>query len=758
MALNTENPLVIASRFINNTRRHVFLTGKAGTGKTTFLREVFNSTHKKCVVAAPTGVAAINAGGVTLHSLLQLPFGSFIPSNDLSDMQGISTKISTPASIVKEQHMSKRKLILLREIELLIIDEVSMLRADLLDAIDFVLRFARRSKEPFGGLQILFIGDLLQLPPVVKDHEWQILSRWYNSPYFFEAKALKDNPPVYIELEKIFRQSDPEFIGILNNFRYNRPTQIDLDLLNATCKKLPEVENRNDYIFITTHNRIVDDRNSEELSKLKNDLYTYSAEIEGDFPEHLYPVEYVLQLKEGARVMFIKNDYSGNQLYFNGKLGTVLNLDENEIEVEFDDDSENVMVEKYTWENKTYSVNTETGEITEQVTGAFRHYPLRLAWAVTVHKSQGLTFPRAILDLSGAFAPGQIYVALSRLQTLEGLVLASPLFFNRLRTDKVVLDYAENKKESVVLLENLKTDIYSYTTDQAVKAFDLSDLQRTLKFHHQSYDKDENKSLKQKHKKWASELYNSLTELKEVADKFIKQVNFIVYQAQQDGLQPLQERMTAARGYFEPRIKEFVAKVLQQKQEVKNEGKKVKTYLTELMDLEMSFLRQIYLIHKACAVIATTIGEAELSRKNFDPSGIYADRKEQKLSPAHSKESKAKTKVKSEPASGTREISFQMFSKGMTVKEIAAERHLAVSTIEGHLVAYIADGKVDVTRLVAAEKLAEILKVAEDFDHTQLKPIKEILGDDYSYAEIRLALAGRLRDRAEAKSKDAITT
>lgn len=750
MALNTENPLVIASRFINNTRRHVFLTGKAGTGKTTFLREVFASTHKKCIVAAPTGVAAINAGGVTLHSLLQLPFGSFIPSNDLHDLRGISTKISTPGSIVKELHIGKRKLILLRELELLIIDEVSMLRADLLDAIDVVLRFARRKKEPFGGLQILFIGDLLQLPPVIKDHEWQLLSRWYNSPYFFEAKALQDNPPVYIELEKIYRQSDPVFIGILNNFRYNRPNQQDLDQLNATCQKLPEVIHRKDYIYITTHNRIVDDRNSEELQKLKNDLYTYGAEIEGDFPEHLYPVEYVLKLKEGARVMFIKNDYSGNQLYFNGKLGTVVNLDDDEIEVEFDDDTDNVLVEKYTWENKSYSVNTETGEIAEHVTGTFRHYPLRLAWAVTVHKSQGLTFPRAILDLSGAFAPGQIYVALSRLESLKGLVLASPLSFNRLRTDKVVLDYAENKKEPDALIDRLKTDIYSYTTDQAVRAFDLTDLQFLLKYHHQGYDKDESKSLKQKHKKWASSLYNSLTELKEVSDKFIKQINYIVYQAQRDGLRPLQERLTAARGYFEPRLREFVTKILQQKADVKNEGKKVKTYLTELTELEMAFLRQIYLIHKACAVIATTIDDAELSRTNFDSSGIYSDRKEPKISAKPAKPKKPERAEKAGPKGGTREITFRMFSKGMTVNDIAAERNLSVSTIEGHLVSYIADGKVDVNRLVDPAKVAEILKVSEEFDHTQLKPVKEVLGDDYSYSEIRLSLASRRKERAEA--------
>jgi hypothetical protein len=486
----------ITSKYINNTNRHVFLTGRAGTGKTTFLKKVFHSTHKKCVIAAPTGVAAINAGGVTLHSLLQLPFGCFVPAEILSDIQEIAIKISTPATILKEMRFSRIKLSLLRELELLIIDEVSMLRADLLDAIDTILRFVRRNQEPFGGLQIFFVGDLLQLPPVVKDQEWWIISKWYKSPYFFEAKVLKENPPVYIELKKIFRQSDQAFIEILNNFRYNRPSQRDLDMLNKTCQKFDEVKNCKDYIFITTHNRIVDERNNSELKKLESPTSYFEAEVEGDFPEYLFPVEFELQLKVGARVMFIKNDYSGKQLYFNGKLATVIYLERGLIEVEFDDNTENVLVEKYTWENKSYSLNETTGEIIENVEGTFSQYPIRLAWAVTVHKSQGLTFEKAILDLSGAFAPGQIYVALSRLRSVEGLVLSSPLNFNKLRTDQVILDYTERKKYKVSLLENLKDDTFKFAIDQTLNAFDFSSLHRSVRYHLYSYDKIENKSIK----------------------------------------------------------------------------------------------------------------------------------------------------------------------------------------------------------------------------------------------------------------------
>ena len=297
----------ITSKYINNTNRHVFLTGRAGTGKTTFLKKVFHSTHKKCVIAAPTGVAAINAGGVTLHSLLQLPFGCFVPAEILSDIQEIAIKISTPATILKEMRFSRIKLSLLRELELLIIDEVSMLRADLLDAIDTILRLVRRNQEPFGGLQIFFVGDLLQLPPVVKDQEWWIISKWYKSPYFFEAKVLKENPPVYIELKKIFRQSDQAFIEILNNFRYNRPSQRDLDMLNKTCQKFDEVKNCKDYIFITTHNRIVDERNNSELKKLESPTFYFEAEVEGDFVVFLIGARFNKPWKLIKNFWFVKS-------------------------------------------------------------------------------------------------------------------------------------------------------------------------------------------------------------------------------------------------------------------------------------------------------------------------------------------------------------------------------------------------------------------------------------------------------------------
>ncbi len=744
----------ITSKYINNTNRHVFLTGRAGTGKTTFLKKVFHSTHKKCVIAAPTGVAAINAGGVTLHSLLQLPFGCFVPAEILSDIQEIAIKISTPATILKEMRFSRIKLSLLRELELLIIDEVSMLRADLLDAIDTILRLVRRNQEPFGGLQIFFVGDLLQLPPVVKDQEWWIISKWYKSPYFFEAKVLKENPPVYIELKKIFRQSDQAFIEILNNFRYNRPSQRDLDMLNKTCQKFDEVKNCKDYIFITTHNRIVDERNNSELKKLESPTFYFEAEVEGDFPEYLFPVEFELQLKVGVRVMFIKNDYSGKQLYFNGKLATVIYLERGLIEVEFDDNTENVLVEKYTWENKSYSLNETTGEIIENVEGTFSQYPIRLAWAVTVHKSQGLTFEKAILDLSGAFAPGQIYVALSRLRSIEGLVLSSPLNFNKLRTDQVILDYTERKKDKVSLLENLKDDTFKFAIDQTLNAFDFSSLHRSVRYHLYSYDKIENKSIKKRYWQWAFDLAESFRVIKDVADKFIKQLNFLAYYSKSQGMQPLFERVKAAKEYFEPILKSYSTKVINQKLKVSAEAKKVKTYLNELSDLDMQFLQQIYKIKKAEAVICTTLEDVELLRMNFDASEIYKERnklvmqtdevdKKQKF-----KKKNAGVKLKSN------EISYQMFSKGMSINEIVKERGLAVSTIEGHLLHFVRQGKIDINQLIESDKLDKILEIISKCNNPTSKEIKEKLSDKFSYSEIRFVLASIETNRIEPNALD----
>jgi ATP-dependent exoDNAse (exonuclease V) alpha subunit len=405
-------------QFINQTQQSVFLTGKAGTGKTTLLREIIQTTHKNTVVVAPTGIAALNAGGVTIHSMFQLPFGGFIPENSSPHFDQYS-KFETKATLRRNFKMSGLKKTVIKNMELLIIDEVSMLRPDLLDAIDCVLQSVRKKSQPFGGVQALFIGDLLQLPPVIKDDEWRTLKNYYSGKFFFHSHFVQQNPPLYVELSKIFRQTDEKFISVLNNLRNNRITTADMTILNEFVKPNFDLKANEGYITLTTHNAKADNMNAQALKDLQGELFTYPATIVDDFPEKIFPVEHNLQLKVGAQIMFIKNDLSLEKRFFNGKMGIIKSLAKEEIVVHFPDDNKTIEVERYEWENIRYKIDDNTKEIEDEILGTFTHYPIKLAWAITVHKSQGLTFDKAALDVSQVFMPGQAYVALSRLRSLD---------------------------------------------------------------------------------------------------------------------------------------------------------------------------------------------------------------------------------------------------------------------------------------------------------------------------------------------------
>ena len=412
-----QNPAEFVEEFINKTNEPVFLTGKAGTGKTTLLRKIVESTYKQTIIVAPTGIAALNAGGVTIHSFFQLPFAGFIPDfEEELHIQG-SVKLESKKSLMRHFKMNKERQQLIRSTELLIIDEVSMLRADLLDAMDWTFRNVRDQNIPFGGVQVLFIGDLFQLPPVVKPQEWSILHKYYSSIHFFNAHVLKEKPPVYIELSKIYRQQNDDFIEVLNNLRNNCLTQKNIDLLNERVVDKNAIKNKDGIITLTTHNAKADAMNVKALEELKTKIVKFKAEVTGDFPEHLYPIDENLELKKGAQVMFIKNDLGLEKRFYNGKMGVVVELDKEEIIVECTEDKSRIIVEKHEWENMKYQSDPKTGEIEEDVVGTFVQYPLKLAWAITVHKSQGLTFDKAALEVSEVFAPGQAYVALSRLRT-----------------------------------------------------------------------------------------------------------------------------------------------------------------------------------------------------------------------------------------------------------------------------------------------------------------------------------------------------
>ncbi|RKQ51438.1 helix-turn-helix protein [Roseivirga pacifica] len=708
----------IAAEFVNTTNRHVFLTGKAGTGKTTFLKHIVKNTHKKAIVAAPTGIAAINAQGVTLHSLLQLPFGAFIPERTMQPVA--NSQFTTLYNLFSGLRFNSAKRNLLQEMELLIIDEVSMLRADLLDCIDHMLRYLRKERNiPFGGAQILFIGDLLQLPPVVKDDEWNILKNHYNSSYFFEAKALQGSPLVHVELEKIYRQSDEKFIGILNRFREDKQTNADIGFLNQYYKPNFDEQAAQGYIHLTTHNRKADQINSDRLVELDTKPYTFEAEISGDFPENSFPISEHLVLKEGAQVMFIKNDPSGAGQFFNGKIGQVASLSSSTIKVKFEN-GETVIVPQYTWENKRYTLNKTTNEIDEKILGSFTHFPLKLAWAVTVHKSQGLTFEKAILDLAGSFTQGQVYVALSRLTSLEGLVLSSKIPTDGFGIASSMKEFAEAKPELNQLHEKLANDKRVYLYELISRHFDFESVVRSFNTHIRSFDKQENRSLKQQFLTWTTDLVATLTPLIKVGRGFQSQVYKIT---QEDDFESqLSERVKKATHYFSPILKNALEAIKTHDKNLKDKTR-LKTYRKELKALqEELFNKTIALLRTSLYVEFLAEGKT-LTKQDIDEvltSMIVPETPKKDKTPTH-------------------EITFALYKEGKTVEEIAEARGFVASTIEGHLCKYLATGEVMATDLVDEQKLKNMLSLITPETET-MGEIKAQLGDEYSYGEVRVAL------------------
>jgi hypothetical protein len=463
--MNNDNPLLqLADAFVRDTGCNIFLTGKAGTGKTTFLHNIKKDSPKRMVVTAPTGVAAINAGGVTLHSFFQMPFGPYIPGSESEN----------------RHKFSRDKINLIKSLDLLVIDEISMVRADLLDGVDNVLRRFRRSNLPFGGAQLLLIGDLHQLSPVVKDAEWRLLQPYYESPYFFSSNALRQTELISIELQHIYRQADQHFINLLNRVRNNRLDQETLRELNQ--RHIPGFFDDADqgYITLCTHNNGADAINTRRLAGLSTKVHHFAAEIEGEFPEHSYPTAVTLELKTSAQVMFVRNDSAPEKRFFNGKIGKIVRIIDKKITIKCPDDTEEIVVEPATWENIEYSLNPETLEITESKIGAFIQYPLKLAWAITIHKSQGLTFDRAIIDAQAAFAHGQVYVALSRCRTLAGMVLSSPLSPRAVKTDTAVLRFVEQAGVNIPTIEQLDAAKIRYQQRLLLECFDFQGLQGLL--------------------------------------------------------------------------------------------------------------------------------------------------------------------------------------------------------------------------------------------------------------------------------------
>ena len=469
------NPqLELAYDFLEYTGVNVFLTGKAGTGKTTFLRELKRRSPKRMIVVAPTGVAAINAGGVTIHSFFQLPFGPYVP--------GSTDTVDRGEKLQYTHKFNREKINIIKTIDLLVIDEISMVRADLLDAVDDMLRRYRSKSEPFGGVQLLLIGDLQQLAPVVKEDEWALLKQHYASAFFFHSKALAATRYVAIELKHVYRQQDREFVDLLNRVRENRVDAAVLGMLNR--RYVPGFKPSDDegYITLTTHNHQAQRINDVKMAELSTRAYSFKAEVKDNFPTYSYPTEETLVLKQGAQVMFVKNDSSPEKRYYNGKIGKITAINDRSIEVVGKEDGLKIQVTPEEWTNTRYTLDEETREITETVEGTFKQYPLKTAWAITIHKSQGLTFERAIVDANAAFAHGQVYVALSRCKTFEGLVLSSPVTVRSLVSDGAIDEFVREAEQKEPNKEELQQARQSYFRELLLEQFDYETIRWRLHY------------------------------------------------------------------------------------------------------------------------------------------------------------------------------------------------------------------------------------------------------------------------------------
>ena len=580
---DTSGMLRTAWDFVENTGRSIFLTGKAGTGKTTFLKEVVAGSRKRPIVVAPTGVAAINAGGVTIHSFFQLPFSPYVPG----------AKIESKFDFSRE----KRKII--ASIDLLIIDEISMVRADLLDAIDAVLRRFREHNQPFGGVQLLMIGDLAQLTPVVTPEDERMLKPYYDTPYFFGSKALQQIDYVTIQLEHVYRQQDASFINILNEVRQGHPSEEVMAKLNSrlSLQPLPAREGSG-YIRLTTHNNLANFYNESELQKLPGHAYTYRAEIKGTFPEYSYPTAEALVLKVGAQVMFVKNDPSGKHLYYNGRIGRVMEASDNRLTVFCEGDSEAIEVEPLEWENTRYTLNEKTREIEADVQGTFKQLPLRLAWAITIHKSQGLTFDHAIIDANQSFAPGQVYVALSRCRTLEGLVLASPLaahaIINDERVDSYIAQQEYEAERSIQQLPVLKQEYERYLLLQLFDFRSIYALQETMVRIFAEFFYHSHASLKQLHDQALIDLRQRVLD---VAAKWQQKIQTMSYEALHNA--EFLDRVMRSAEYFADQLCEILAKPIELSAKVETQNKQASRRLSNaLPDLKQAWLSRRYLLVK----------------------------------------------------------------------------------------------------------------------------------------------------------------
>ena len=716
MPTDRNQQLLYAWDFVEHTGRSIFLTGKAGTGKTTFLRTVVEKSTKQMIVVAPTGVAAINAGGVTIHSFFQLPLSPYVPG----------------AKVKNKYDFSKEKRKIIGSLDLLIIDEISMVRSDLLDAIDNVLRRFRNHSKPFGGVQLLMIGDLAQLSPVVTPEDEHLLRPYYDTTYFFGSKALQQVDYVTIQLEKIYRQADMKFVDILNNIRENRATQNDLLALQSRYDPSFTPKSDEGYIRLTTHNRMADEYNDRQMARLNTTPYTYKAEIEGTFPPTSFPTAENLLLKVGAQVMFIKNDVNGQ--YYNGKIGIVTNLSSEMVCVRSTDDGQEIAVGLQEWENARYAINPQTHEIETEIQGVFRQYPLRLAWAITIHKSQGLTFDRAIIDAGHSFAPGQVYVALSRCRSLDGIVIASPISQQAIISDSSVENYMERQEyeaqQSIARLPQLQHDYYR---EMLIEMFSFNTLKEKEDYLLRlllEFFAGQNPSLVQLHRQASANLQTSIVE---VAQKWTNTLLAMSFEQLQS--EPLTERVKRSATYFADTLKATLANPLELTKTVKSNNKEALRRLGDTCSELIVHYRWRLLLLKAMAEkdfsITTYLRERQRSLV------IAMGKPEKKGEPQKEK----KKKKEKEQKEKTWVTSYNLYRQGKSIADIAVERMLTPQTIVSHLGRYVETGEIPIESLVPTDHIAIIRKAISEVGTAEGKnAIKSVCPDDISYSEIDIVL------------------
>jgi hypothetical protein len=730
----------LAVRFINSTCAHIFLTGKAGTGKTTFLRNLAARTHKPFVVVAPTGIAALNAGGVTIHSQFLLPLGSFIPGRNIPYGAGDNGNFYTTDTLTRRQPLNSARKQVLRSIELLVIDEVSMLRADLLDAIDARLKAARGNyRQPFGGVQLLLIGDLYQLPPVVKGSEAEILKEFYPSPWFYESHALRQAGFVYIELDKIYRQQDADFIHLLNSLRNNTLTHDDIKLLNAHVRD-PD-DDLGDVITLTTHNFKAESMNREALRRLESESHFFEATINGEFPEHIYPVQHKLELKEGAQIMFVRNDSEG-QAYYNGKLATVKRIAGGKVEVVMADSGEHYELKKERWENKRYVIDDDSRDLNEEVVGSFEQFPVRLAWAITVHKSQGLTFDRAVIDVKQAFADGQVYVALSRLRSLDGLILSEPVPPSVISTAKSVVSFREQHHRPSELPAVMKQSQLAFIGQVIGRTFDYEDLVKQINYLIANLTETVLKNVGSS-VPILEELRNALLNEKANTLRYRNQLHGLLHERRTP---ELLERLRKGSDYYTGMMWKAIERLLDHQYGILDQ-KRIKTYHNGLEELDQLFTKKWVEIAKI-PLLAEAVLENRLEYK-FDEVRETLNQKRitfitaLRERPSATKPAEKKTGRKSRKGSSrsTVDITLEYFRTGMSVNDIARERGLVPGTIEAHLAKAVINGALDITSWITEEELKDISSAAsglpEGFGSTDL--FKTTKGK-YSYGKLRAVM------------------